>query len=127
MTKPIFFVGLRIDTDASITPLFSETEGFPGLKVLQDAVAVGGYHNIEVIPTYWSEGNPTTEFTAWCNEDGLYVEANWNPIAEKLFDLSIRGPIAITGGVDDDGNTLALSPKMMATFVETITASWWID
>ena len=126
MTNPIFFVGIRIDTDASITPLFSETEGYPGLKVLQDAVAVGDNHNIEIIPTFWKEDVPTTEFTAWCNEDGLYVEANWNPIAEKLFDLSIRGPIAITGGVDDEGETLALDPDLMERFVGTIM-TWWTD
>jgi hypothetical protein len=88
---------LRIDTDGTLTKLdLDAPEG--SLKVLQ--TAVGGY--IECVEiSRW--------LNIWVNEEFLFNEEfKPNPLGCALTKGIILGPIVLTGGVDSEGETLAL-------------------
>lgn len=55
-------------------------------------------------------------FDLWCNEEGLYANLPINTIATQLWDETypnsgnvILGNVVITGGCDDEGETLGLN------------------
>ena len=61
------------------------------------------------------------DFDLWCNENGLYEGLTVNTIATKLWLDSyptasnpILGNVVITGGCDEDGETVGLSEQQVA-------------
>jgi hypothetical protein len=81
------------------------------LKVLQGAV--GG----------WIEAVDISEtLTLWCNEEGKLLGMPANPFATKLSSEAIQtsdwiaGNAVLTGGVDDEGDTLGLTEEQVETF-----------
>ena len=55
----------------------------------------------------------TEEATIWVNEEGLLLGMEVNPLASDLvrqwYDgLTLVGPAFVTGGTDEDGNTLPI-------------------
>ena len=73
--------------------------------------SVGGY--IESVPLE----SPTDNLTMWCNEEGKLDGLPVNFAATHLWELSygktdiIMGDIVITGGADEDGETLGLTKE----------------
>ena len=103
---------LKIDIDNTFTLLdLDAPEG--SLKVLQ--TAVGGH--IERVQL------ANGKIDMWINEEGLYVYTpdQVNPFASRLQALAygqghIRGPVVLTGGVDAEGETRALSSADLYIF-----------
>ena len=99
---PDTFRVVTIDSDGTTVSAEWDTTGGT-LGLLQDAV--GGF--VDVVPLH-----PT--ITMWVNDTGLVdaLPINWvaTTIA-RAFGLTHQpyaGPVAFTGGVDDDGTTLPL-------------------
>lgn len=53
------------------------------------------------------------DITLWVNEEGLYREDH-NPLATRIAQTHINGPAFLTGGIDEDGNTLGLNPAYVS-------------
>ena len=59
------------------------------------------------------------KFDLWCNENGMAEGLEINPIATRLyadafgFTNYILGNVVITGGVDDEGETLGLTDEQV--------------
>ena len=76
--------------------------------------AVGGW--FQCVPLK-SEVN---DFYLWCNEEGKLDGLPINPVATGLWIISygptdvICGDVVITGGVDDEGETLGLTDEQIA-------------
>lgn len=96
---------IRIDVDGSLHPL-----GSLSLETLQKSV--GGW--VQAI-----ESN-SGDITFWCNEEGKLEQLPVNTTATlMLYDKNpafkghdfLVGPVVITGGVDEDGNTLPISDE----------------
>jgi hypothetical protein len=49
------------------------------------------------------------DMTMWVNEEGMYRD-DYNFLASRIAQIPLNGPAFITGGIDEDGNTLSLSP-----------------
>lgn len=49
------------------------------------------------------------DITLWVNEEGLYRDDH-NPLASGIANTHINGPAFLTGGIDEEGNTLGLNP-----------------
>ena len=92
--------------------------------------AVGGY--IECVPL------KVNEVSLWLHEEGKIIGLPHNPRAQLLWEHSygpsdvIVGPAVLTGGVDDEGETLGLTlSEMMAlagiTLQEPIGAQAYAD
>lgn len=86
-----------------------------GLSVLQKAV--GGY--VQAIDL----GN---DLTLWVNEEGKLESLPHNPIAQQYFDLRfgagadyIVGNAVLTGGSDENGDTLGLSQEKVELLIAT--------
>lgn len=108
---------LKIDVAGNFTILdLDAPEG--SLKVLQSAV--GGW--IEAVDL-------SDEVTLWCNEEGKITGLESNPIGTRLTagllqpGDYIAGDIALTGGVDDEGDTLGLTDEQVATYVSLLVTS----
>jgi hypothetical protein len=60
------------------------------------------------------------DLTMWCNEEGKLIGLNPSIIGtymwEKTFGMTdvIVGNVVFTGGTDDEGETLGLSPEQLA-------------
>lgn len=74
--------------------------------------AVGGY----VQPL-----DLATDLTMWCNEEGKLTGLAHNPYAQFMWDKVfgshtdyIVGDVVITGGSDDDGETIGLTTEQVA-------------
>ena len=67
--------------------------------------------------------------TMWVDEEGKFNGQYANPVATRVArhfgaiyaDDSIAGPVAITGGCDDEGETLELPEAVMLTCMQAIT------
>jgi hypothetical protein len=98
-------VVIGFDTDVSVIDL-DATEG--ALAVLQDAV--DGY--VQAIDL-------TPNMTMWCNEEGKLDGLPNNSIATAIFQEKfgavdiIVGNAVITGGVDDEGETIGLTAEQV--------------
>ena len=97
-------IALQIASNGDVTELdISENS----LKVLQGAVE--GY--IEAVDIF-------EDLTMWVNEEFLLrSEPDPNPIATAIFGMvggnyAIHGRVVLTGGTDEEGNTLGLSPDI---------------
>ena len=63
----------------------------------------------------------------WCNEEGKMINLPHNPYAQELWDEAygvktdyIVGDVVITGGTDNEGNTLGLSEADLAEVKKTL-------
>lgn len=98
-------VVIGFDTDLSVVDL-DAPEG--ALAVLQDAVD-GYVQAIDLTPT----------MTMWCNEEGKLDGLPNNAIATAIFQEKfgavdiIVGNAVITGGVDDEGETIGLTAEQV--------------
>lgn len=97
---------IKINTDGTLVELdLDSPEG--SLKVLQ--TAVGGY--VQAIDL-------TPEVTMWINEEGKLEGLPLNFHGTMFWSATygfgtdqIVGDIVLTGGTDDEGDTLSLSPE----------------
>jgi hypothetical protein len=110
-----------IDVDGSVS-----YQTFDGLKGLQNIV--GGYVEcLRVIDADEVAGG----LDAWINEEGKLIGLERNDLAAIVY-LSlggglrlgdyIAGPVAFTGGVDADGETLGIKPAMALKVMEAAEA-----
>lgn len=102
---------IGFDTELSVIDL-DAPEG--SLKVLQDAVD-GWVQAVDL----------TAKETMWMNEEGKLEGLPFNPIAtsiwREIFKGSpdyIAGNAVITGGVDDEGETLGLSDERIEKYLK---------
>ena len=62
----------------------------------------------------------------WCNEEGKMLQLSHNPFGQALWEKSygrtdyIVGDIVITGGVDDEGDTISLTDEQIAFVTEVV-------
>jgi hypothetical protein len=98
-------LGLKITTSGELVELDSLS-----LSVLQESV--GGY--IQAVDI-------DNETTMWVNEEGKLNQLPHNPIAQIFWNATygqgtdyIVGDIVLTGGADENGETLPLSPESLA-------------
>jgi hypothetical protein len=97
-------VALQIASNGNVTELDIAENS---LKVLQ--TAVDGY--IEAVDIF-------EDLTMWVNEEFLLrSEPDPNDIATAIFSMiggnyAIHGTVVLTGGTDEEGNTLGLSPDI---------------
>ena len=103
-TEEVKKIALQIASNGDVTELdISENS----LKVLQ--TAVDGY--IEAVDIF-------EDLTMWVNEEFLLrSEPDPNAIASVIFSMvggsyAIHGTVVLTGGTDEEGNTLGLSPDI---------------
>ena len=88
------------------------------------STAVGGM--IECITLHDKEGQPDM----WINENGKFSGLDQNPYATALWvDMYsttdvIMGDVIITGGADDEGETLGLSDEQVDYFMKRDNAIW---
>ena len=92
---------IKLSTTGVVTELDLTNDA---LKPLQKAV--GGY--VEAIEL-------ADDMTIWCNDEGKLNGLPHNPYAQHFWDAAfgrhtdyIVGDIVLTGGVDDDGETIGL-------------------
>lgn len=83
------------------------------LEQLQQAV--GGY--VQAVDL-------SDELTLWCNEEGKMMNLNHNAMAQALWDKAfgadtdyIVGDIVLTGGTDENGETISLSENQISQFL----------
>lgn len=90
------------------------------LEKLQNAV--GGY--VQAVDL--SEG-----VTMWCNEEGKMMNLPHNPFGQTFWEIAfpvsefgrtdyIVGDIVITGGVDDEGDTLGLTSEEIDELMKSV-------
>lgn len=86
------------------------------LEQLQSAV--GGY--VQPIDL-------TQNLTMWCNEEGKLTGLAHNPYAQFMWDEVfgchtdyLVGDVVMTGGTDDEGETIGLTEEQVAILVNTI-------
>ena len=67
------------------------------------------------------------EFDMWLNEEGKLEQLPHNPRAQRLWDRYfgpgtdwLVGPVVITGCVDEEGETLGLTPEQIASIREAV-------
>ena len=64
-------------------------------------------------------GNDFDGFNLWCNEEGKLEGLPFNALATELWENSygktdmIVGDVVVTGGADDEGETIGLSQEQM--------------
>jgi hypothetical protein len=49
------------------------------------------------------------DMTLWVNEEGMYRE-DYNALASGIAGIHLNGPAFITGGVNEEGETMGLNP-----------------
>jgi len=88
---------------------------FDSLKKLQ--ASVGG----------WVQAIDLSEtMSMWCNEEGKMLQLSHNPFGQAFWEKSfgrtdyIVGDIVITGGVDDEGDTISLTDEQIAFVTEVV-------
>ena len=66
-------------------------------------------------------------FTMWLNDDGKGLRLPHNPRAQALWDRAFGagtdftvGPVVLTGGVDEDGETLELDAETVAALTAAL-------
>lgn len=108
---------LQVLTKAPDGPLTVQTVPYtlPALQTL-----VGGCVEPVILPV------GDEEWILWCNEEGKIDALPWNDGATLLLQRAwqgqwhdpIAGPVFVTRGTDDDGNTLGLSDADVLQFSE---------
>lgn len=83
------------------------------------SAAVGGY-----IESVYLSGD-LEEFSMWCNEEGKLTGLPLNHAATALWEVSygktdvMVGNVVITGGADEEGNTIGLTPDQITRLAQT--------
>jgi hypothetical protein len=113
---------LKITTDNAVEVVEND-EKFVGYRTLSDGV--GGM--IEIVTL-------SDELTMWVNEEGKMDGLPYNNIASRLFDKvfgvfvdEIVGDVIISGGTDDDGETLGLTDdqiEKLTTVLDPYRPEW---
>ena len=107
------FAVIKVDGVVEIHEVSAEAEG----DFLSESVG-GWFQSVPLraeLKDYW----------LWCNEEGKIIGLPMNPVATGLWIISygpsdiIHGNIVITGGVDDEGETLGLT-EVQITKLEKI-------
>lgn len=75
---------------------------------------VGGW--VDVVSNALPDGT-----TVWVNDEGLLLGLDGNAWATLLFRRYLAGNLVVTGGVDEDGNTLSVNPALVAAVGKIIT------
>ena len=99
---------LRVTTTGQVRDI---DLGSNELHTLQEAV--GGF--VEAVTL-------SERLTLWCNEEGKLIGLPPNPMAQKVWwahyptsNDTIVGDIVLSGGTDDDGNTISLTYDELLT------------
>ncbi len=104
-----------ITTLGSVSLVNLETQA---LETLQDAV--GGY--VQAIDL------DNNQMTMWCNEEGKMIGLPHNPFGqmfwEKMYDRTdyIVGDIVLTGGADDEGETIGLTDEQITEIMKVVAS-----
>jgi hypothetical protein len=108
---------LVVNTDGSVITVNDDLT----LQFLQDVV--GGWVQVVGLPR---ESNETETVAMWVNEEGKFSNLERNDVATYLWARSygltdtIMGNVVLTGGTDEDGETLGLSDEMITHLMEQI-------
>lgn len=77
----------------------------------------------------WFQAVPVGQFTLWVNEEGKLLGLPHNEMAQVLWDKNygkgtdyIVGNALITGGVDDEGETLGLTTEQRHDLIDLVMA-----
>ncbi|MFM8798702.1 MAG: DUF3846 domain-containing protein [Fluviibacter sp.] len=104
---------VRIDTDGKVTPLDLDS----GCEALQ--AEVGGSFDLVT--------SATGETSFWVNDEGKLTGLPINTVATiLLYRLNpvfrgkdfLCGPVVLTGGADENGNTLSLSKEAATAIID---------
>lgn len=115
-------LALTIHPDSTIRQIDLDQDESTSLQILQSEVE-GFVTTLELEPY----SPPASGLTCWSNDEGLFTHADQpNPIATVLLaffgiDSALVGPVVLTGGADDNGDTLPLE-KAWIDAVETIAS-----
>lgn len=101
------------------------------------------YERLSSLVEGWIEAVPLRDGTLWLNEEGELGKNNgmngdpWpvNPVAtalchanESIWDSDwIAGPVCITGGVDEEGETVGISPELEAYLRDFVLANGGVE
>jgi hypothetical protein len=103
---------LQITTLGSMIAIDLE---FNSLEKLQSAVG-GWVQAIDLSDT----------MSMWCNEEGKMISLPHNPFGQALWEQSygrtdyIVGDVVITGGVDDEGETISLTDEQITQVTKVV-------
>ena len=103
---------IRITTQGDMVAIDLESES---LLKLQRAVS-GWVQAIDLSET----------MSMWCNEEGKMIGLAHNPFGQAFWERSygrtdyIVGDIVITGGVDDEGDTISLTDEQIASITAVV-------
>ena len=97
-----------IDTQGHVSTLDISVRSLEQMQV-----AVGGY--VQAVDI-------ADDVTLWCNEEGKMMGLEHNPLAQHLWDRAfgagtdyIVGTVVLTGGADDEGETVGLTAEQVAS------------
>lgn len=120
-------IALRILVDGTVEELdLDSAEG--SLKVLQNGVK---FDDQDVSPLVQAI-DLSRGVTMWCHEEGKLLGHPWNDTATMLyrFDFGtnyedyIAGNVVLTGGVDDEGDTLGI-PEERVEGLRRLARTFW--
>lgn len=112
------YTGIFIPADPTVTPTIQAPESFEGMKKLM---------GID-----WAQVHHTDDqtFTFWADEEGLMVEQpmlNYRATAliyeREGITHPVVGPVFVTGGVDEDGNSLPLGDELAREMLSSLTVA----
>lgn len=95
-----------------------------GIKSVVEFEVGNSYDLISNAVGGWIECVGLSKADMWCNEEGKLEGLPQNPIATSLFHNEfgardvIVGNVIITGGVDENGDTLGLTDEQVKMFME---------
>lgn len=94
-----------------------ERKTISNLDELQEAVQ-GLITSVPVMSDKYIPGDTTV----FANDEGLLIGMMRNRIAEQVTGYPmLAGPVLIAGGVDDEGNTLSITPEITNGIIDAMT------
>lgn len=95
------------------------------LEQLQEAV--GGHNQFgQAVGGLVQAIDLDADLTMWCNEEGKLYGLPHNPFGQALWEQVygrtdyIVGDIVLTGGADDEGETIGLTDEQVAEIMKTV-------
>lgn len=103
---------------------------FDGLLISTDGVVekihIKDYRDIQrAVGGYFDVVNVTRDTSFWVHDEGLLIRlpvnrratfAMWKLDPELVGQLILVGPVLVSGGTDDDGNTLSIGSEALELF-----------
>ena len=90
-------------------------------------LSVGSLEKLQSAVGGWVQAIDLSEtMSMWCNEEGKMLQLSHNPFGQALWEKSygrtdyIVGDIVITGGVDEEGETISLMDQQIAFITELV-------